>query len=109
MSGVIGQRVLRREDSRFLVGAATYVENLALPGALHATFVRSPFAHARITGIDASAALELPGTQVFTGADVELETFKPPFPGLEPRMGRPLVMIDLAVELRARDAGAARA
>jgi aerobic carbon-monoxide dehydrogenase large subunit len=94
MSGVIGQRVLRREDFRFLVGAGTYVENLALPGALHATFVRSPFAHARITGIDASAALEIPGTQVYTGADVELETFKPPFPGLEPRMGRPLVAAD---------------
>ena len=39
---VIGQRVLRKEDPRFLTGAGRYVDNLELEGALHATFVRSP-------------------------------------------------------------------
>ena len=90
MSGMMGQRILRREDDRFLRGTGQYVENLELPGALHATFVRSPYAHARIVGIDASAASELPGIQVFTAADSDLGTFQPPpIPGLDQRMGRP--------------------
>ena len=90
MSGMMGQRILRREDGRFLRGTGQYVENLALPGALHATFVRSPYAHARIGGIDASAASELPGVQVFTAADSDLGSFQPPpIPGLDQRMGRP--------------------
>jgi carbon-monoxide dehydrogenase large subunit len=92
MSGVMGQRVLRREDSRFLRGEGLYVESIELPGALHATFVRSPYAHARIVEIDASAARALPQTQVFTAADVDLDTFQPPpFPGLDQRMGRPFL------------------
>ena len=57
----MGQRILRREDDRFLRGTGQYVENLELAGALHATFVRSPYAHARIDGIDASAASALAG------------------------------------------------
>ncbi len=90
MSGMMGQRILRREDDRFLRGTGQYVENLELPGALHATFVRSPYAHARIVEIDASAASELPGIQVFTAADSDLGTFQPPpIPGLDQRMGRP--------------------
>ena len=74
------------------LGEGLYVENIDLPGALHATFVRSPYAHARIVDVDASAALALPGTQVFTAADVGLGTFQPPpFPGLDQRMGRPFL------------------
>jgi carbon-monoxide dehydrogenase large subunit len=92
MSGIMGQRILRREDSRFLQGKGLYVENIELPGALHATFVRSPYAHARIVDVDASAALALPGTQVFKASDVDLGTFQPPpFPGLDQRMGRPFL------------------
>src|SRR5436190_23148429 len=68
---VLGNRVLRTEDARFLRGEGTYVENLPLEGAAAVTFVRSPFAHARITGVDASAATALPGIQVFTAADVD--------------------------------------
>ena len=67
---ILGNRVLRTEDDRFLRGQGTYVENLALDGALHVTFVRSLFAHARINGIDASAAEALPNVQVLTAADV---------------------------------------
>ena len=92
----MGQRILRREDSRFLLGNGLYVENMDLPGALHATFVRSPYAHARIVDVDASAALELPGTQVFTASDVGLGSFQPPpFPGLDQGMGRPFLARDV--------------
>ena len=87
---MMGQRVLRVEDDRFLRGKGLYVENLELDGALHATFVRSPYAHARIVGVDASAAAELPGTRVFTASDLDLGAFAPPpIPGLDQRMARP--------------------
>jgi carbon-monoxide dehydrogenase large subunit len=92
---VLGNRVVRREDPRFLRGEGTYVENRVVPGALHLTFVRSVFAHANIT-VDASAARELPGVQVFTAADVDLPSFgPPPFPGLDKEMGRPVVARDV--------------
>jgi carbon-monoxide dehydrogenase large subunit len=82
VANVIGQRILRKEDPRFLRGEGQYVENLPLENALHVTFVRSPLAHARITGIDATAASELPGVQVLTAADVEIEAMPaPPYIG----------------------------
>jgi len=91
---VIGQRVVRKEDPRFLTGKGRYVENLRLTDALHAVFVRSPFAHARITGVDASGAPD--GVRVFAGADVDLDRFgPPPFPGIEARMARPPVAKDV--------------
>ncbi len=66
-----GSRVLRVEDARLLTGKGTYVDDVQRPGMLHACFVRSPFAHARINGIDTSAALDLPGVRaVFTAADL---------------------------------------
>lgn len=46
----------RREDARLLTGTGTFTDNIALPAAVHAHFVRSPHAHARILGIDARAA-----------------------------------------------------
>lgn len=54
---------LRREDAALLRGAACFGQDVVLPGALHLAFVRSPQAHARITHIDASAALQIPGTR----------------------------------------------
>ncbi len=96
MASVIGRRVLRVEDDRFLTGAGTYVEGLELPNALHLTFVRSPYPHARVLGIDASAALELPNTQVFTAADIDLGVFPPPpIPIIDKRMARPFVGRDV--------------
>jgi aerobic carbon-monoxide dehydrogenase large subunit len=66
-----GTRVPRVEDTRLLTGHGTFVDDITRPGMLHACFVRSPFARARINGIDASAALELPGVHaVFTAADL---------------------------------------
>lgn len=54
--GILGTPVLRAEDARFLLGRGRYVENLPLEGALTVTFVRSLLAHARIAGVDTSAA-----------------------------------------------------
>ena len=86
---ILGNRVLRKEDPRFLRGEATYVENLPLEGALTVTFVRSLLAHARIVGVDTSAAEALPDVQVFTGDDVDVTTGPPPIPVLEQRMTTP--------------------
>ncbi len=67
-----GTRVQRVEDSRLLSGRGTFVDDISRPGMLHACFVRSPFAHARINRIDVSAALALPGVHaVFTAADLD--------------------------------------
>ncbi|KAA0109295.1 xanthine dehydrogenase family protein molybdopterin-binding subunit [Mycolicibacterium sp. P1-5] len=66
-----GTRVPRVEDTRLLTGHGTYVDDIVRPGMLHACFVRSPFAHAQIKSIDASAALALPGVHaVLTAADL---------------------------------------
>ena len=92
MANVVGQRVRRREDPRFLTGKGQYVDDLQPEGALHVTFVRSPWAHARITSVDKSAAEELPDTQVFTAADIELAVNPaPPFVGIDERMFRPFL------------------
>jgi len=66
-----GTRVQRVEDSRLLTGRGSFVDDISRPGMLHACFVRSPFARARINSIDASAALVLPGVRaVFTADDL---------------------------------------
>ena len=72
MSGKsIGARVLRYEDARLLTGRGEFVDDIRLPFMLHAAFVRASFAHARVKGIDASAALAMPGVHaVFTAADM---------------------------------------
>lgn len=76
----IGTRMLRREDPALLTGEARFTADLDLPGALHLAILRSPFAHARITSIDASAARELPGVEhVFTGAELA-ECWATPMP-----------------------------
>ncbi len=61
MSPWIGAAVPRKEDRRMLLGRGRFVADLARPGLLHAAFVRSPHAHARVTGIDAAAAAGQPG------------------------------------------------
>jgi aerobic carbon-monoxide dehydrogenase large subunit len=70
---ILGTSVRRVEDRDLITGATTYVGNLALEGVLHLAFVRSPLAHAVITGIDTSAAAASPGVvAVFTAADLDL-------------------------------------
>ena len=69
-----GTRVQRVEDTRLLTGHGTFVDDITRPGMLHACFVRSPFARAKINGIDTSAALALPGVHaVFTAADLNTD------------------------------------
>src|SRR5436190_8494979 len=66
----IGQSVRRREDPRLLTGRGRYYDDLKLADQLYAAIVRSPHAHADIRGIDAGAALKLPGVHaVLTGED----------------------------------------
>jgi len=67
-----GASIKRSEDPRILTGAGRYVDDIKLPGMLHAAFVRSPLAHARVVSVDVSAARALPGVvAVFTGAELE--------------------------------------
>lgn len=66
-----GQRIKRNEDPRLLTGQALYVDDVDLPDMLHAAFVRSPYAHARILRIDVAAALARPGVvAAYTAADL---------------------------------------
>lgn len=84
---ILGTRVLRTEDPKFLTTGGVYTEDVVddrLTGACHVFFVRSPLAHARITGIDVSAALQAPGVvAAITGADLaDLPIIPPSAAGL---------------------------
>jgi carbon-monoxide dehydrogenase large subunit len=65
----VGQSVQRREDPRLVSGHGTYVDDVVLPGMLHAAFVRSDVAAARITRLDTTAARALPGVRAVLTAD----------------------------------------
>ncbi len=68
---VIGARVPRNEDARLLTGRALFVDDVQLPGMLHAAFLRSPHAHARLRSIDLARARALPGVvAVYVAADL---------------------------------------
>ena len=68
----IGQSVERKEDAKLLTGESRFVDDLTLPGMVWAAVVRSPYAHARITSVDLSKALEADGVvAAFSGADLE--------------------------------------
>ncbi|MDQ0209527.1 xanthine dehydrogenase family protein molybdopterin-binding subunit [Arthrobacter bambusae] len=70
----VGRPRLRKEDAHLITGRSRYTDNMTLPGMLHVAMVRSPFAHAKITSIDTSAAKSSPGVvAVLTGADVAAE------------------------------------
>jgi len=105
-----GTRVARVEDARLLTGRGTYVDDVVLPGMLHACFVRSPFARAAIRGIDTSAARAVRGVHaVFTAADLNSdakeqwhtsvgsaspETPRPPLADVEVRfVGDPVALV----------------
>src|SRR6201990_479646 len=66
---ILGTEVRRVEDRELLLGQGTFVDNLDSVGVAHAIFVRSPFAHARITGIDTSEAAAAPGVLAVLTAD----------------------------------------
>src|SRR2546425_3261763 len=74
-----GASIKRSEDPRILTGAGRYVDDIKLPGMLHAAFVRSPLAHARVVSVDVSAARALPGVAAaLTGAELEAMTVPGP-------------------------------
>jgi aerobic carbon-monoxide dehydrogenase large subunit len=90
---LIGASLKRVEDATLLRGAGQYLDDLREPRTLHLTFVRSPHPHARIRGIDASAALALPGVvTMLTLADLDGATLEPPNgpPGANLRGSTPL-------------------
>src|SRR6266568_206151 len=67
----VGGGVARKEDPELITGQARFVDDLTLPGMAWMYVVRSPFAHAKITGLDASKAKEMPGVvAVWSGEDL---------------------------------------
>jgi carbon-monoxide dehydrogenase large subunit len=67
----VGTAVPRKEDAALLTGRGTYIANLTLPGTVHMTVVRSPYAHARINGVDVEAARAAEGVvAAFSGAEL---------------------------------------
>ena len=80
VNAALGGRVKRREDRRLITGAGTFTDDVAPERCLHAVFVRSPHAHARIASVDVSAAKAMPGVAgIFQAADLafESETARP--------------------------------
>lgn len=68
----IGKRITRKEDGRLLTGSGTFVDDVILPGMLHAAFHRSPIARGKIRSIDLAAAKEMPGVwAIYTADDFE--------------------------------------
>ena len=57
----VGQPVLRTEDPALLVSGGQFIDDIILPGMAHAAYLRSPYAHAKITRLDISRALAHPG------------------------------------------------
>ncbi|MEE8601464.1 xanthine dehydrogenase family protein molybdopterin-binding subunit [Euzebya tangerina] len=88
---LVGAAVLRKEDPNLLVGRGTFTDDLHPAGTAFMAFVRSPEAHARITGIDTSAAADMPGVHgVWSLAELSLGEGEgiPPLPGV-PGLERP--------------------
>ena len=97
---ILGTRVLRTEDPKFLTTGGVYTEDVVderLAGAVYVFFVRSPVAHARIRGIDVSAALQAPGVvAAFTAADIADLSLARPMPMMNKGMARSLLASDKA-------------
>jgi carbon-monoxide dehydrogenase large subunit len=93
---MIGRALPRREDGRFLTGTGCYVDDIKRPNLAHAVVVRSALAHAEICGIDATAALDLPGVLAVLTFDDIADYALPipqrvcPLPGLERFLQLPL-------------------
>jgi aerobic carbon-monoxide dehydrogenase large subunit len=95
---LVGRPVRRREDPRLLSGRGRFVDDIALPGMLHAQFVRSTVAHAELASVDLSAVREVPGVvAAFTAEDLELGD-------IVAQLGRPLSeFVPTAMPVLARD------
>lgn len=95
---LVGRSVARREDPRLLTGRGRFVDDIALPGMLHAQFIRSTVAHGEITSVDLTAVREVPGVvAAFTADDLELTD-------ITAQLGRPLEeFVPTAMPVLARD------
>ncbi|MGP8304100.1 xanthine dehydrogenase family protein molybdopterin-binding subunit [Streptomyces inhibens] len=95
---LVGRSVARREDPRLLSGRGRFVDDIALPGMLHAQFVRSTVAHGEIASVDLSAVRHVPGVvAAFTADDLELGD-------ITAQLGRPLSeYVPTAMPVLARD------
>ncbi|WP_413797711.1 xanthine dehydrogenase family protein molybdopterin-binding subunit [Streptomyces iranensis] len=95
---LVGTSVARREDPRLLSGRGRFVDDIELPGMLHAQFVRSTVAHGTITEIDLTRVRQVPGVvAAFTAADLELGD-------ITAQLGRPLSeFVPTAMPVLARD------
>ncbi|MBI2990587.1 MAG: xanthine dehydrogenase family protein molybdopterin-binding subunit, partial [Deltaproteobacteria bacterium] len=72
VSKLVGARVKRREDPRLVRGLGQYVDDIHLPDTLYVAILRSPYAHARISGLEADAVRRHPGVvAVVTGAEIK--------------------------------------
>jgi carbon-monoxide dehydrogenase large subunit len=93
---ILGERVIRKEDPKFLTTGGVYVDDMDEPlleGALYVTYARSVMAHARITRIDTTAAAGSPGVvAVYTAADLDLEPVPAAF---NPTAARTLLASDV--------------
>ncbi len=100
-SSWIGMKVKRVEDPALLTGEGQYIDDISRPGMLHAVAVRSPYAHARILGIDKSAALELPGVvAVVTHDDLPEQMKGQSIPMMVPH---PVITADKRPQILCRD------
>ena len=69
---VVGERINTKNGRKLVTGTGRFLDDILLPGMMHARFVRSPHAHARILNIDTSKALEIPGVElVWTAEDID--------------------------------------
>jgi 2-furoyl-CoA dehydrogenase large subunit len=116
-----GTALKRKEDPRLLTGKGRFLDDIKLAGMLHAAFVRSPYAHARVLSVDTSAALALPGVRgLITGQEARERSgsLRPliPVPSDPPNyclasdkvryVGEPLAMVAAADRATAEDAAA---
>ena len=94
--GMIGERVVRTEDPALLTGDGTFIDNLRIDGAVHVVYARSQMAHARISGIDSSDAIDMPGVLgIFTAADLDLGPFPLDIPFLPAQFPRTALASDV--------------
>ena len=74
MAQGIGARVARKEDRRFITGRGKYTDDIRMENQAYAAFVRSPHAHAKVTGIDSAAAAEMEGViAIHTGPELKAD------------------------------------
>jgi 2-furoyl-CoA dehydrogenase large subunit len=96
-AGYVGQSIRRKEDARLVRGKGKFVDDIKMLGMLHLVFVRSPYAHANITGVDVSEAEALPGV-VCTLTGQEISKLVDPFFEIGPSPSNQILDYPMAVD-----------